>query len=61
MGLLTQVEWGPLFEDMVSKPRLWGETLLRLLQELTLSKTEADWVDFVDIVEHAHNKFHHSI
>lgn len=51
MGLLTQVEWGDLFEDMRSKPTKWGRTLLRLLQELTLNESEQDWMDFVKIVE----------
>lgn len=51
MGLLTQVEWGPLFENMCMKPTKWGDTLLRLLQELSLKETETDWFDFVSIVE----------
>ena len=49
MGLLTQVEWGDLFDDMRSKPKKWGGTLLRLLQELTLKERDKDWIEFVEV------------
>ena len=51
MGLLSQVEWGPLFEEMRMHPIKWGRTFLRLLQALTLKETEDDWRDFVKIVD----------
>lgn len=50
MGLLTQIEWGPLFETMQAQPKQWGNTLLRLLQQLTLAEQDHDWADFVNIV-----------
>lgn len=50
MSLLTQIEWGPLFETMQAKPRQWSNTLLRLLQQLTLAEQDHDWADFVNIV-----------
>lgn len=49
MSMLTQVEWGGLFEDMCSNPRKWGKTLLKLLKRLTLSEHDRDWIDFVNI------------
>lgn len=49
MGLLTQVEWEPLFKDMIANKRKWGATLLRLLRELTLKKEDKDWVEFMNI------------
>jgi len=49
MGLVTQVEWGPLFEEMRAHPRRWGTVLLRLLRALTLDEREADWSEFVAI------------
>lgn len=52
MGLLTQADWGEVFEDMQAKTEKWGKTLLRLLQKLTLNESERDWHDFRDIVQH---------
>ncbi|MEE8059623.1 MAG: hypothetical protein V3T17_17600 [Pseudomonadales bacterium] len=49
-GLLTQVEWGPLFNEIILEKGKWGQTLLRLLLELTLDEFEQDWIDFADIV-----------
>ena len=49
MGLLTQVEWEPLFGDMMANRQKWGKTLLRLLRELTLQKEDADWMEFGSI------------
>lgn len=51
MGLLTQVEWGTLFEEMRSRPVKWGGTLLRLLQGLTLKENDDDWLAFRSICE----------
>jgi hypothetical protein len=51
MGLLTQVEWLPLFEDMQRRPGKWGETLQRLAKDLSLSATDDDWEHFRSIVE----------
>jgi hypothetical protein len=54
MGLLTQIEWGPIFETMQAQPSQWGNTLLRLVRQLTLDEQDHDWVDFVNIVaEHS--------
>jgi hypothetical protein len=49
MGLLTQVEWEPLFRDMIANRQKWGATLLRLLQELTLKKDDEDWMEFMNL------------
>ncbi len=51
MGLLTQVEWEPLFKDMNKSPQKWGATLLKLLKKLTLKKEDNDWIEFMDICE----------
>jgi len=50
-GLLTQVEWGPLFERMRTRPVQWGAILLRLLRKLTLHQTDEDWLRFRQIIE----------
>ena len=50
-GLLTQVEWGPLFECMRTRPAQWGAVLLRLLRSLTLQQADDDWLCFREIVE----------
>jgi hypothetical protein len=49
MGLLTQVEWGVLFEEMRANPEKWGRTLMRLLAELTLKEGDEDWRELVSI------------
>jgi hypothetical protein len=51
MGLLTQVEWEPLFKNMIANKQKWGGTLLRLLQKLTLNKGDEDWKEFISICE----------
>jgi hypothetical protein len=51
MGLLTQVEWGGLFEAMGSEPEKWGRTLFRLLRNLTLRADEEDWSAFRSLCE----------
>lgn len=46
MGLLTQVEWGPVYQAMSREPEKWGESLHRILCALTLDEREGDWTDF---------------
>ena len=53
MGLLTQVEWGPVLKEIRSRPTQWSNTLMRLLQVLTLRTSDRDWLDFRDIVNKA--------
>ncbi len=53
MGLLTQVDWGPLFAEMRASPAKWGKTLIRLAQALSLGETDDDWKAFLDIT-HKH-------
>ncbi len=50
MGLLTQVEWGPFFDQMRSAPERWGLTLYRLLRELSLGEQDNDWREFLALV-----------
>lgn len=47
MGLLTQAEWGPLIEAMNEAPHKWGNALVRICQDLSLSGDDLDWLDFV--------------
>jgi hypothetical protein len=52
-GLLTQVVWGPVFNEMRAAPAKWGRTLLRVLRALTLSESDTDWLDFRRVLSRA--------
>ena len=50
MGLLTQVEWGPIFRAMACEPEKWGASLHRILRILTLDPSGDDWADFKCVI-----------
>jgi hypothetical protein len=51
MGLLTQVDWGPLFEEMREQPERYSKALLRLVRALSLEEADDDWKTFLDIIK----------
>jgi hypothetical protein len=53
MGLLTQVEWGELFDRMREEPAEWGRILFNLLRALILDASSDDWSLFQRVCDQA--------